>query len=61
MSNSQHEKIEQAISKATAELNNQSFKVDENKGAKQAIEEANANSRKYARELLSKTLHELFG
>ena len=61
MSENQHAKIDSAIEKAMKELESKPFQVDESKGAKQAIEDSNSNSREFTKELLSKTLHNMFG
>lgn len=61
MCKTQHEKIDVSIEKAFRELENKSFKADGSKGVKHAIEDSNANSREFTKELLSKTLHNMFG
>lgn len=61
MCKTQHEKIDAAIEKALKELNNESFEADGSQGMKHAIEDANTNSREFTKELLSKTLHNMFG
>lgn len=60
MSETQHQKVDEVIEKVSNELNKKPFEVDESKGAKKAIEESNADARRYAKELLQKTIHELF-
>lgn len=61
MAKTPDQRIDEAIAKAFKELNSQPFEFDESKGAKAAFEELSANNREFAKELLSKTLHEMFG
>lgn len=61
MSETQGQRIDKAIEKAFEELNSQPFKFDESKGAEAAFEELSANNREFTKELLSKTLHDMFG